>query len=419
MRVLVLATVAFLAPAAALAQIRVNPTGVNVNGQGATTEFLTFGPLDGWSPLESFWCGELVPAAPALGLACDPSTIFGSLPARYDLSHIGSNNTFTDIMSVPASVARRAYQAAVAGSSAEFFYVRHFVKSGAPDQFVAVTCRLTAGGARVPLSLVDVRLAFDVDTPVLLVRSGGTPPPLSASLVYTGSGRLRGRWEVVLPGQELPSVHDLLPEASLPLDERGTQRRYAEIDRFTVFLDPSGRATIPGPDPGTLPTGVDGEYLVLFRVEVSDDKEADSDLSALGVGAGVVHAGGAAGFPMPVLRYVVGTGGNGLSPDGRSIEAAGPIDGADIDRTRPVDLEWRGGARASYYRIDITSGGRTVHQALLSPEARTYRLPPFVLDRAATGSLQWRVAAVDGSGRDIAVTPWREMRVGGPASLVR
>ena len=45
-------------------------------------------------------------------------------------------------------MARKAYQAAAAGEDSEFFYVRRFESAaGAPDQFVAVTMRLTGNGA--------------------------------------------------------------------------------------------------------------------------------------------------------------------------------------------------------------------------------------------------------------------------------
>src|SRR5262249_60697054 len=54
----------------ASAQIRVNPTGVNVSSQGATTVFLTFGPLDGYVPVESLWCGDLSAVA-GVGVQCD------------------------------------------------------------------------------------------------------------------------------------------------------------------------------------------------------------------------------------------------------------------------------------------------------------------------------------------------------------
>lgn len=397
------------------AQIRVNPTGVNVAGQGATTAFLTFGPLNGYVPAESLWCGDLLPADPDLGLRCDPATIYGSLPARYERSHLGPNGSFTDIMSVPGSVARRAYQAAKAGRSAQFFYVRRFVKPASPDVFVAVTCRLTAGGARVPLSLVDVQLAFGVETPVLQVAAGEQLPPVTADIVYTGSGRLQGRWELVLPGQELPTATDLLTEPTLPVEQRATQHRYAEIDRFNVFLPPTGRYRLAGPDPGKLPTGANGQYLILLRIETSDDKEADSDLTALGVGPGVVHAGGVAGFPMPVLRYVVGQGGSELSPASAvPIGGLRPVDGAIVHAGETVDLHWSAVPQTAYYRVEIESDGKLIHQAFVTAGTLVYRLPPFVFDRLTAGRLRWRIVAVDGAGRDGLRSDWRRVNAQAP-----
>lgn len=398
------------AAAGADAQILVDPTGVNVGSQGATTAFLTFGGLAGYRPAEAMWCGELVPAAPAIGLRCDPATIFGLLPARYDRSQASGAGALTDVMSVPASVARRAYQAAVAGHSSEFFYVRHFMKAGAPDQFVAVTCRLTAGGARVPLSLVDVELTFDAETPILEVVPGQRMPAVSAHLAYTGSGRLQGRWEIVLPGQEVPSPADLLTEATLPIDARGSQRRYTELGRFDVQLPPTGRATLAGPDPARLPTGVDGQYLLLFRVEATDDKEADSNLSAVGAGSGVVHAGGVAGFPMPVLRYVVGHAASGTAAPVSTSEVS-PPDAAVFAAGDAIDLAWPATADARYYRIEMLSGGKLVHAAYVKAGAATYRVPPFVADKAAGQPLTWRIVAVADGGTETTVTSWRRLTI--------
>src|SRR5690606_10976638 len=108
-------------------------------------------------------------------------------------------------------------------------------------QYVAVTCRLTGGGARTPLSLTDVTIAFNSNKPVLQVATGELLPAIDAHIAYTGTGRLTGRWEVVLPGEEMPSRFDLLTEASLPLEERPKQRRYTQLARFNVFLPPAGR----------------------------------------------------------------------------------------------------------------------------------------------------------------------------------
>src|SRR5690606_9859943 len=99
------------------AQIERHPTGVNVNAMGATTVFLTFGNLNGKVPVEAMWCGALESALPEIGQRCDPATIFGHLPVRHDLSRASGIDGFTDIMSIPPSVARRAYQAAARGDA--------------------------------------------------------------------------------------------------------------------------------------------------------------------------------------------------------------------------------------------------------------------------------------------------------------
>ena len=70
---------------------------------------------------------QLIPADPDIGLKCDPDTVFGRLPARLDLATPSGSSGLTDIMSIPASVARRAYQAALRGKASQFFYVRRFV----------------------------------------------------------------------------------------------------------------------------------------------------------------------------------------------------------------------------------------------------------------------------------------------------
>ncbi|MBK6457556.1 MAG: hypothetical protein IPF87_15995 [Gemmatimonadetes bacterium] len=267
----------------AAAQIRVNPTGVNVNTQGSSTVFLTYGGLAGYDAVEALWCGELINARPAVGLRCNPATIFGSLPLRFAQPTSSGINALTDIMTIPASVTRRAYQAAADGQGSAFFYVRRFVsRTGGPEQYVAVTCRLSGGGARAPLALTDVQLEVDGDAPVLTVAQGEAVPEFSARIAYTGSGRLIGRWEVVLPGEELPTPEDLLTEATLPREKRGTQRRYTQLSRFNVFLPPTGRGVIPGPDPSRLPSDVDGVYHILLRVEASADKEGDSNLGQWG-----------------------------------------------------------------------------------------------------------------------------------------
>lgn len=401
-----------LMPADALAQIRVNPTGVNVNSMGPTTVFLAYGGIADHVPVEAFWCGRLVSAAPGVGSRCDPSTIYGRLPFRYDQSR-ANGSSFTDVMSIPPSVARLAYQDAAAGETSSFYYVRRFVSSsGRPDEYVAVTCRLTGGGARTPFALTSVTLAFDVDAPVLFVEPGTTPPNVSAEIHYNGTGTLRGRWEVVLPTDEPPSVVDRMTAASLPPEERGSQRTYTEVGRFAEFLPPNGRVLLPGPDASRLPTAAEGAYLVLLRIEASNDKEGDVDLRAIGAGTTVVHNGAVAGFPLPVLRYVVGAGSSELHGrrHTRALPLLLPRDGAAITRDSAFSVGWVEDREALLYRVEFAADdGTTAFSALLAGGSNAYQAPSFLAERIAGAAVRWRVLAFDSNGREMRRSAWRRL----------
>lgn len=409
-------TIALVALAAATppaGAINRDPNGVNVNAQGATTVFITFGGLDDQVPVEATWCGELVPAAPDVGFKCDESTIFGRLPIRFDQSRVtAGGSVFTDIMSIPPSVARRAYQAAARGETSSFFYVRRFTSTvGGPDEYVFVTCRLAGGGARVPLALLDVELAFAVETSVLAVPVGSQPPPLTATLTYNGTGRLRGRWEVVRPGDEPPTSRDLLTEATLPPEERPLQRRYSLVERFDLFLPPTGRVVLEGPDPRRLPTEIPGLYQLLLRVEASADKEGDSNLAAAGAGTGVVHSGAVAGFPLPTLRYYVGSAAEAaelaaVRPLGLLVPAEG------VQPAAPTTFAWNPIDNVLTYRLEIerAEDGEPVLQAVVQQGIASYAAPPWLAERAAGAELRWRVVALGPAGEALEASPWRSLK---------
>jgi hypothetical protein len=413
---LLLAVAALVAPAGPLAaQIQRNPTGVNVNATGPTTVFISFGNLDGYVPVEAIWCGELVSAAPALGEQCDPATIFGALPIRFDRSQFSGQNGFSDIMSIPASVARRARQAAVDGAESSFFYVRRFVDptGGRPDQYVSVTCRLAGSGARTPLALMDVELRFAGGDAVPGVAPGGSPPPLTARIAYNGTGRLVGRWEVVLPGEDPPTGSDLLTEATLPAERRGTQRRFTELERFNLFLPPTGEIILPGPPPERLPTALNGLYQVLLRIEASDDKEGDMDLAAAGAGEGIVPTGAVAGFALPVLRYFVGTRGP-TGQAGTRLRLLEPGPEAVVSSHRPTAFSWSPIPAAALYRLEVRgTDGRPVVGAVLQAGTASYAAPPFLLAERAGQVIEWRVLALNAEGAVIETTPWQRLEVEG------
>jgi hypothetical protein len=396
------------------AQVRVNPTGVSVSSMAATTVFLTFGGLHDQQPVEAYWCGEIISAAPARGTRCDPATLYGKLPLRYDLSQL-RGGSFTDIMSIPPSVVRLAYQAAQRGATSTFFYVRRFQSvGGGPDEYVAVTCRLTGGGARVPFSLTDVHLEFDGEDAIPFIAPGENPPTIAARIAYTGTGRLIGRWEIVLPGEEPPTSRDLLTEATLPLEQRGSQRRFTQLERFNVFLTPDGQVMLSGPEPRKLPSAAEGTYRILLRVEATDDREGDSNLADAGAGAGVVHSGAVAGFALPVLRYVVaGPGARTRVDDSSPLRLLWPRDADTLSAANPFAVLWSPseGVVPDFYRVDLeTERGEALLSALLPRTARRYEVPTWLAARAGDRAIRWRVIGLAADGTHLRSSAWRSAR---------
>jgi len=397
----------------ARAQIRVNPTGVSVNAMSATTVFLTFGGLQNHTAVEALWCGELVPAvAPDRGSRCDPATLYGRLPLRVDQSGVSGTNALTDLMSIPASIARRAYQDAQLGKRGTFFYVRQFRRStDGSHEFVAVTCRLTGGGANVPFALTNVELAFASALPVEYVQSGNAPSAVVARITYNGSGRLRGRWEVVMPGEDQPTPFDLLTEASIPAEGRATQKRYAQLERFNVLLPPGHTFALAGPDPAQLPTKADGSYFLLLRIEATDDRAGDSNLEAVGAGKGVVHNGGVAGFSMPTLRYVVGVGARSAGDAGDALRGIWPREGEAV-RPDSLLVRWTGMV-SDFSRVEFeTVTGNVLFAAIVRAGQSFYWVPPIVGVTAAGRPIRWRVSAVNAKGATMKRGRWNTFRIG-------
>lgn len=394
----------------------VNPNGVNVRSTGPTTVFLTFHGTADQRAVDAFWCGDInAPAnTPTLVNPCVPGTLFGHLPSRSNLSRAsggagGVSNT-TDIMTIPASVARRAYQAALRGEASQFFYVRQFVDANGLTQFIAVTCRMAGGGARVPLALTGVEMFFETDDKrraVQLINKGVAAPPIGAKIYYNGSGRLKGRWEVVKPGELDPAFEDLLTEASLPVELRGTQRRYTLLDRFDLFLQPTGEVFLPGPDPSLIPTQSEGAYKILLRIEATAEKEGNSD--TLG---GIVISGGVAGFPLPVLRYFVGsessTSDTERSASPGTLSLLFPKNDYVVHAGQRMNFSWVPLAGAAYCELEIRNSENTVFTAIVQAEYSDYTLPPWV--EMKPGELaRWRVAAMDSEGKLLGKSGWRRI----------
>jgi hypothetical protein len=403
--------------------ISVSPNNVNAYSQGATSVLLTFGGLINKRPAEATWCGALIPAVPDLGTRCDPATIFGRLPARYDQSTLSGTNAFTDIMSITPQIARRAYLDAAGGNTGTFFYVRRFVSIGGPDEYVPVTIRLSGNGAGVPLSLTEVKLTWGVGKPILFVKTDERLPRFQAEITYTGTGRLIGRWELVKPGETPPEPRDLLTEATLPIEERGTQKKYTQISRFNIYLPPTGKVVLPGPEVWRVDESLNGLYQVLLRIEASDDKEGDTNLAAVGAGAGVVHGGAVAGFSLPTLKYYVGNGGYHPVATGAGVlTQLAPDERAVLPADNPVDFTWTLTNDATTYRLEVEDlQGNQIVSAILTTDANkpdntsAYRAPSWLKDKLGPDFSRWRVTAFDDQGHQIAQTDWRTFHFVPPA----
>jgi hypothetical protein len=315
---MLLAAACLLAAPDAEAQLQRNPTGVNVATSGATTLVIRFADASGtrYTTSEAIFC-SIDPNAGTggigpLGCAAAGGAVLGRLPASLDRgSQSSGTSQITDVMTIPASVSRRAVVLARDGNFSDFFYVRKFDPvGGGASVYVSVTCRLTAGTARTPLSLTRVELYGDEPTDPRnpLIRLNETniqSGVVRAEIRFTGTGILEGWWEVRTPADPAIREIDRFTPASLSEADRAQQRIFTRVKRFRVNLPLDGTVTLDGPSYAELPDTAAGVYEILLRIDVARDREALSTLAGTG-GSQNLFSGGAAGFPLDTLEYRVG-----------------------------------------------------------------------------------------------------------------
>ena len=407
----------YTVPASALTGV--NPTGVNVRMQGPTSVFVTFQGTNQQTTTDAFWCSRLVPGVSGGSVVgfnpCVPGTMLGNLPRQFDLSRNSGTNgqsNFTDIMTIPATVARKAYQSAKSGGNSGFFYIRRFVGGAGGTQYGVVTCRLSSGGARSPLALMNVQLLFedqDRTLPVTFFKSREEIKPFLAKINFNGSGRLIGRWEIVQPGDPEPTQFDLLPAASLPLEERSRQMRYRELSSFDIYLPPTGEATISGPSIDKLKELPEGDYRILLRIGASS---AVDSLSA--TNTGLVSAGGVSGFSIPFLRYNVSSKvSTGQKPESSSVDTSNltglpeitkSFSTASVSGKQVNTYSWSAVPKAHRYLISFFVGDKQIYNVIVPGTQNSYESNPSVLDSLASDEYTWSVVAVDESGDKLAIS---------------
>jgi hypothetical protein len=150
---------------------------------------------------------------------------------------------------------------------------------------------------------------------------------------------------------------------------------------------------------------------VLLRVEATADKEGDSNLAAAGAGSGIVHSGAVAGFPLPTLRYYVGSAAEAAAlasarPLGLLLPAAGALPAG------PASFAWNPVENVLAYRLEIerTQDGEPLLRAVVQQGIATYAAPPWLAERAAGAALRWRVVALGPGGDPVEESPWRSLK---------
>jgi hypothetical protein len=372
--------------------ISATPRFMQASISAATSQFITYSFTPGNPRVtiaDGIFCTALTSPAPATGATatypCAPNSEFARHPTTattfQTVQQNGSVVRATETIRIPSAVTRTAQSL----GAATFYFVRRFD----PQGFAVVEIRATGAIMNAPIALNDVRLAFDTSQgpqPLVFVARGAVLPPVSATFFYTGSGVLRGRWELVLPGDVAPTERDLLPEASLPRSERGTQRRYQLLQRFEQFMPGNGRIELklPSLNPALGTTAFDGQYQLLLRIEAEPS----------------IHGGesGAANFAMPLLRYFVGSI---TAPATRVAPITAQL---SFNGAQPT-FSWSPVPQARYYRVEIADRNNTViYSAIVRDTERSYSaLSGFT---AASGS-QWRVQALDEALQPVGESPWR------------
>jgi hypothetical protein len=185
------------------------------------------------------------------------------------------------------------------------------------------------------------------------------------------------------------------------------------MSRFNLYLPPTGKVVLVGPESWRVDESLNGLYQVLLRIEVSDDKVGDTDLSSVGAGAGVIHGGAVAGFSLPVLKYYVA---NGDSPMpvvfSSKLELLQPDDQGWVDPKSQISFTWTNIENVLTYRFEVEDFQSTaIISAILPQGVNTYRAPPWLADRVGTRAVRWRVVAFDAKGAQIENTGWRALRL--------
>lgn len=304
-----------------------------------------------------------------------PRRLSRSVPC--DPSFATRTFSFADSLSIPSTVSEQALQL----GSDRLVLVRSFTDGLSGSSAAATLALRSPAAAGFSLTAIQLELARGGAERVV---SQGERVSARARLYYTGSGILRGQWELAVP----PGT------AGVPL--------FRPLRQVQQLLPAGGEALLQAPD---LPSDMPGLYLLRFRPRSAS-----------------------ANTPLPVLQYQVISSEAG--PQGLElIPLLAPAPRAVIHSDTP--FLWQPVPGASSYRLIFyattgrhlprldgglamplqPSGDGPVTAQWLAASQTSAQPGPLVWEKLSVpGTYLWQVEALDASGQLVGLSEWREIQ---------
>lgn len=367
-------------------------------------------------PMSAAFCDRLAAPLPPSGTSTANPCASGGEIAGYagdtqgfQFNRVGAGiASASETVTVPAAVGIYAFERARATGESTVWFVRRFQ----PESYAIVELQVGGSAAAQPITLNEVQLAFvlgDGRRDVIAnVATGGTLPRLEATLLYTGSGVLRGAWELVQPGDPEPEAFDLLAAGSVPIQDRGRQRRYLVVQRFEHYLTATGRVLLPPPDMSRFTTEAPGPHRILLRID------AEPAITQ----TGVTFNSGAAPFALPTVRYLVDQAELTMNATWLAewVEI-GKLQRVQWQETRPRsgsgfrrDSEIVAGAKAPVptHRVEIVQAdGTPLYTGIAAAEARRFDLPPVLAAMSKGKPVRGRVVRFGADRKPVVASEWK------------
>ncbi|TVO71955.1 hypothetical protein [Sedimenticola selenatireducens] len=309
-----------------------------------------------------------------------------------NVGNTGSGNNFTnltEVVSVPASV---IYKAQKLGLSS-FVYVRGHndieIPSDVEDTFITLT--ITGGGA-AGFAVNRQETEFDDGSAVRrLLRN--EPMYAVTRLNYSGSGMLKGVWELATPAT---TYGELV---------------YRRLSNVRQFFGASGQASLQSPP---LETGQPGRYMVRFRIEEPVTGFSDYAIEYY------VAQEAAAIEPLPPITLVLTMPLHGAYLHADTRFSWQPVADAqayqfEIYSQPATDSFPEGVAKAGEFESDRhpnTLTGGPVSGALVPASQTQLALSAISQEHLISAqNYWWRVLAIGRDGRVVSQSPVREIRL--------